>query len=218
MSQQFVVYVDFDSTLYDTPRFSADLYQMIAKAAELPPGRVVAEATRFRGHAKLGGYDYAAHVSSYGLDPESMWPRLEEIARTKDYLYPDAVAFIHALHGDGLTPRILSFGERRVQAAKIKATLGRLSPVPGGRPLAYTIIFEPKNGHIAALHPGERGVLVDDIPDQQLPAGFHEIHLDRRRGNDAPLARHGDNFAVANLLQAGEAIHQLIVETPARAN
>lgn len=207
MSSNFVVYVDFDSTLFNTRQFSADLRKVIASKAQLPFDQVAADAARFRPH-RLGGYDYVAHVRSYGLDAGAMWQQLDELARSRDYLYPDAAPFIAALRADGFDPKILSFGEERFQRIKIVPTLPALTHQTARQALSYAVVFEPKNGHIAALHPGERGVLVDDVADQKLPAGFSEIHLDRTQPTTT-LRQTDEGYVVGSLAAAHQAIATL---------
>jgi hypothetical protein len=204
MSSNFVVYVDFDSTLFNTRQFSADLRKVIASKARLPFDQVAADAAHFRPH-RLGGYDFVAHVCSYGLDPEDMWQQLDTLARSRDYLYPDAAPFIAALRADGFDPKILSFGEERFQRIKIVPTLPTLTHQTDTQALAYTVVFEPKNGHIAALHPGEQGVLVDDVADQKLPAGFSEIHLDRSQP-ETTLLQTSEGYIAGSLATAHQAI------------
>lgn len=209
MRHELAVYLDFDKTLFDTPRFSADLQRLIANAAGLPNEQVASDSSQFRTHARLGGYSFEAHLRAYGLDPEIMWQQLHALTHTNDYLYPDASHFVQSLRAEGFDPQILSFGERRFQEAKIMPTLPRLAGELGARALSYTVVYEPKNGYLASLHSGEQGVLVDDIPSQQLPAGFYEVHLDHGRDSGTPYARTADGFVVANLSQARDAIREL---------
>jgi hypothetical protein len=54
-----------------------------------------------------------------------------------------------------------------------------------------------------------RGVLVDDKPGQQLPAGFTEIHLDRSKPAEDAAGAQGDTVTVSDLAQASAIIASL---------
>ena len=205
MLENFILYVDFDSTLYDTRLFADDLCRDIASLADVTVEQVRTDSKRFFADATLGGYDYIGHIRSYGLDPEIMWDRLDTIVRSKDFLYADSPKFIQELRSKGYNPAILSFGESRFQTTKIVPTLTRLTGSADSKPLGFTVVFHKKGEHIADLHRGQRGALVDDVPDQNLPKGFTEIHLDRKR-NLAKPEKTPSGYVVSNLEQALRAI------------
>ncbi|HSH31980.1 MAG TPA: hypothetical protein VK963_04920, partial [Candidatus Saccharimonadales bacterium] len=104
------LHIDYDLTLFDTTRFALDLWQLFAQLTRLPAEQIASDAAQLHADPVLGGYDFAGHADVYGLDRAFMWPRLNEIVRSKDYLYEDGAEFIQALRADGYRPRILSVG------------------------------------------------------------------------------------------------------------
>lgn len=140
-----------------------------------------------------------------------MWQRLDGIVRSHDYLYEDSAAFMRGLRAAGYDPRIVTFGEQRMQHAKILPNLARLAggdKAYAAQPLAVDVTTGNKGDFLTARYAGQHGVLVDDVPDQNLPEGFVEIHLDRPRQLLAPLAKTG-GFTVSSLEQARQVINSL---------
>lgn len=208
MESDFILYVDFDATLCDTPRFAADLLGMIATNAHVPAQEVTNTARQFVSDPVLGGYDYAAHTASYGLDTAIMWHELDTLVKEHDYLYPDSAAFIQSARRRGYNPHILSFGEERFQLAKIVPVLPILTGGKG-RPLEVTVVDRKKHEHIRALHPGQSGVLIDDVPNQDLPAGFTEVHIDRNTNLPGPVKK-DNGYMVSDLAQAQQVVDSLV--------
>ncbi len=207
MAKDFIVYVDFDSTLYDTPQFGQDLKQLISNEAHVSFEQVVKDTRQFVADPNLGGYDYESHIRSYDLDPNAMWAALEQLVATHNYLYEDSPEFMQALYDEGYTPHILSFGEERFQAIKITSSLGHLAGNTNHK-IGFDVIMRKKQGHIAERHPGGRGVLIDDRPDQDLPDGFAEITLDRSLGLKRGRQK-GAVYMVSDLGQAAAIIRSL---------
>jgi haloacid dehalogenase-like hydrolase len=206
MNDNFIFYVDFDSTLYNTGRFAAELFSVISKESGVSRENVASDSKQFFSHPGLGGYDYAAHVESLGLDPEVMWRKLSELVKANNYLYPDSVPFMQAARNKGYEPKILSFGEQRFQMIKIQSVLTMLADSNGINP-EVSVVNRKKHEHIRALHPGQKGLLIDDVSDQELPPGFTEIHLNRNLELANPIQKAG-GFTVCNLHQALQAIRQ----------
>jgi hypothetical protein len=157
-------------------------------------------------HPTLGGYEYEKHIRKYNFDPEDMWAELDKVATQKDYLYAESADFMRSLQADGYTPKILTFGEKRFQLAKILPTLSRLKN--GTADIEVIVVDQKKNIRIAALHNGQRGVLIDDKPDQELPSGFTEIHLNKDLGVREPQFN-GNVVSVSTLAQARQVIDSL---------
>ncbi|HSX07162.1 MAG TPA: hypothetical protein VLG92_05585 [Candidatus Saccharimonadia bacterium] len=214
----FHVYIDFDRTLFDTPRFGSDLRHGIAMHANITPEQARADAAPFYTHARLRSFDFEGYVATYGLNPDEMLEYVRQLAQANNYLYPGSAQFMQSLQASGLNPKILSFGEDRFQRAKILPTLPYLfGDVDSQTPATNTICevyvtLEPKGPHIAHKHPGEQGILVDDVPEQNLPAGFSEIHLDRNSNLRNPEPK-VSGFTVSDLKQAYEVITQLATGT-----
>jgi len=200
----YVVLLDLDSTLFDTRRFGDDLWSEIAHEVGISAERVAQDATTFRLNSWLGGYDFEQHVASYQLDPAFMWRCLTHLLRSTNYLYNDAPEFVQGLRSDGFEPRILTYGEQRIQEAKLLSCLTDLVG-PHAANLGFDITDRPKRVSISRHYPDRRGALVDDVQGQQLPAGFVEINLDRSRELQEPEQIIG-GFVVSNLAQARQLI------------
>ena len=207
MHKDFVIYIDFDRTLYDSGRFSDDLWALIGRQAGIDPSQVAESVAKFETHETLGGYDYEAHIRAFGLDPAQMWAKLAQLLDAYDYLYDDSARFVQSLLGSGYRPRILSFGNYKFQAAKIAPTLDVLAGTTGHE-LGYDIVMRRKREHLIEYHPGEHGVLIDDKPGQELPEGFTEITLDRPRGL-AEVVREGPAYVASDLAQVRALIEDL---------
>ncbi len=209
--------IDYDWTLADTTKSSRDLWAMISEITKVPVEQIATDGEGFH-PSHLGGYDYAAHIRSYGLDEAAMWGELDELARSgaeqkpPAYLYDDSAPFMQELINSGQDPTILTFGVEPFQLGKIKPNLAHLTGIPdcddGRLQIPVTAALEPKGVYIARAFPGRRGFLVDDKPNQQLPLGFAEIHLDRTRPEDH-IEQTETGFVVGSLMQALNAIKSL---------
>lgn len=204
MLQNFMLYIDFDFTLYDTKRFADDLFCLIADKAHISVDTVGSDSRRYFSDPVLGDYDYEAHILSYDLIPKEMWQQLDIITRKTNYLYADSADFVNSLKRSNYQPSILSFGERKFQLAKITPTLKLLSLESSN----VTVVNRRKGEHIAELHKGQSGALVDDVPDQQLPKGFIEIHLNRNATTPGATIKPG-GYTVSSLKQAEDIIRSL---------
>lgn len=171
---QFKVFVDWDWTLFDTTAFIEDLWKDISRQSGVPVQQVAADGEVFHINPRLGGYDFEKHIKSYGLEVDAAWHSLNDLLTAKDYLYPDSEQFMNELLGRPYSTSILSFGEDTYQRAKIAPYLKRFS-----KEVSVDTVFEKKAQFIARHYMGKRGALVDDVPEQNLPKGFAEIHLDR---------------------------------------
>jgi FMN phosphatase YigB (HAD superfamily) len=157
MTADFILYVDFDSTLYDTGTFIEELWKLIASKASLPVDTVREDSKSHYFHPYLGGYEYEEHFSRYGLNAPEMWRALDTITDNADFLYPDSAKFIQKLRARGYDPKILTFGEKRFQLAKINPMIKYLVSEKYPDPLEVIVVDKKKNEHIAALHEGQTG-------------------------------------------------------------
>ncbi len=205
--------LDYDFTLFDTARFSTDLWQEVARLTDIPLAQAAADGEGFHADPVLGGYDYEKHMAAYGLESAAMWAVLDDVVRSNDYLYEDSAEFVQVLRAEGYRPYILSYGVMPYQRAKIVPYIGKLAGASDerrntGPDLGYTIILRRKGEYIAEAYPGARGALVDDVANQILPEGFVEIHIDRSLELTSPQEKAG-GFVVANLAQAQHVIRSL---------
>ncbi|HEX8763436.1 MAG TPA: HAD family hydrolase [Candidatus Saccharimonadales bacterium] len=204
---EFVLYVDFDSTLYDAKRFGQDLFEVIAKQADVSSRNVAATVESFFTHPQLGGYDFVGHITSFGLDAKIMWRQLEELLAKNNYLYQDSSDFIRTVRHYGYRPKILSFGDERFQKLKILSVIPLLTGANSSS-LDVIVIDHKKADYIRAHTPGQVGVLIDDVPNQKLPAGFTEINIDRRLKLSNPV-KNKDGYQISTLAQAHHILAQL---------
>lgn len=202
----FNLYVDFDSTLFDTKQFSPDLFALISEWAQTSIEEVAASTDKYITNPGLGGYDYVSHVTSFGLDPVTMWQELDKLLANKNYLYADSSRFIQGTSQKGFQPKILSFGETRFQMAKIAPALPLLTN--NNRPEAIVIDYR-KHEYIRKNHAGQKGALIDDVANQDLPKGFTEIHLDRKAALATP-EKTSSGYRVSNLQQAHKVLLQIL--------
>lgn len=205
---ELITLLDFDRTLYDTGRFANDLWNDVAQQTDLPFTKVKSDAKQYKIHPLLGGYDFAKHVAAYNLNTAAMWQRLEKIAQSTNYLYVDSPVFVQALLTDGYRPHILTLGEPRIQTVKIEHCKSRLlGKYAASRHLDATVVQYSKSEYIADTYPGQRGILIDDVPDQNLPPGFTEICINRHVNLPQPKQIAPNIFTVSSLAQA----HQIIM-------
>lgn len=204
---EFEVLTDWDKTLFDTNQFAVDLWGNIAERAGVDVSVVAEDGLHFHSHPVLGGYEFEGHVSKYGLNIDDAWLMLDEMISRKDYLYAGSEGFMGRLALLGFSPSILSFGEDRFQRAKIYPYLDRL-----GNP-EVEIVKQRKGEYIAEHYAQSRGVLVDDVANQRLPANFTEIHFDPGAG--LLSAQTADQvYKVSNLSQAADVIQKLEQKLP----
>jgi len=149
--------------------------------------------------------------SSYDLNSGVLWTRLDELVQGNDYLYADSARFMQELLGDDFDPTILSFGEAKFQQAKIIPCLEKLAGSSwAASRIGVEVVARRKAEHLAETYRGHRGVLLDDVPRQNLPAGFIEIQIDRKRDLPQLLGNKAlGGFVVSNLAQALQVIRSL---------
>lgn len=204
------VYIDFDNTLYDTNRFADALWELVASKSNRSLDEVRADRGKFTRDPVLGGYDYEAHISAYGLDAEEMWQELDTLIKSNDFLIQGASEFIGQLRFAGFKPVIFSFGLERFQNAKIEPNIEALSRLHPDKPLPFVITMEPKRTYIAEHQTLTGGVLVDDVPGQDLPDGYVEITIDHSKDHLKPIKHSDNHYQVSNFQQAFSVIHNVL--------
>ena len=196
-SEQPIYFVDFDFTLFDTRLFSDVLFSSLATASNLPFNEVATTSSNYYTHPTLGGYDIAKHAMSIGVSPEIVWPLLDDVLKN-DFLYGDSNVFLEELVADGNLVTILSFGEQKFQLAKIGSVLERTSKSVQDATEVH-IVQERKTNFIQRFYPRHFGMLIDDVPSQNLPEGILEVHIQRGGMFPTPVWNSEAQVAVSSL-------------------
>ncbi len=146
-------FLDFDSTLFDTPRFFEDLLYILAEEYGLEPNAFRQEEHHFRDETG-SMYDFFSHIGNYTDDSadvivKKVWPKLK-----RDYIYPDARRVLENKH-IRTNAQIITLGHPQYQ--HLKLALAGLLDFP------HTIIQEPKIPYIEAKCASDATVtLIDD--------------------------------------------------------
>lgn len=159
MEQKFdVIFVDLDSTIYDTSKFREDMFQIfsplgITREEFFLSYREAAEAPL------LGYFNYtfkkqieAVRNRGYAV-PDEILAKLEEVLNN-DYLYSDAPFFLSYLKRFGEKIILLTAGNRIFQREKVDNTKSNLMvddvmQVDGGKDLALAPFV--KTGQLLAF-------------------------------------------------------------------
>ena len=185
MSQQILL-LDLDRTLFDTQAFiNRIISDVLPKISGASPERV---ADLFRQQQAGSGtllyeLDYGSIFTQLGITFLDFRRAAQELVLADEFVYDDAKSLLTWLQDSPYSAHtnILSFGSKDMQSFKVA-----LSPSLSLLPLHTTLTY--KRDYIAKQFHGKQGYLVDDKPDQQLPAGWHEIHINRKvREYRAPL-------------------------------
>jgi len=193
----FLVFVDFDSTLFSHQQFGGDWRRALAAEAHISRAQFDEEELALQSDPTKQ-YSVTLHLASHGVGRERIAAIFRDLCTQNNYLYPDAALFVQSVREASLEPTILTFGGQLFQNAKIEPNLARLAG--NGRNLSYHVVDIAKGEYIASHVHGKRGVLIDDVADQNLPPGFTEIHLDRARQLDEP-EKLESGYEVSNLNQ-----------------
>lgn len=168
--------IDFDTTLFKTMDFWHDFAREFAKSCGRPEEYYLNNYNDFTaGSGRSRLIDFDAMIASINVSESKLMADLRLRLQHKDYLYDDARDLLN--HLDDLRNShdiaILTFGQQTYQQLKI-------DHVPEISNLQVYITQQLKNEYIKSQfsdRPG--GLLVDDKPDQQLPSGWIEVHLER---------------------------------------
>lgn len=148
-----LLFLDFDSTLFDTPRFFEDLIYILAEEYGLDPNTYRQEEHNYRDETG-SMYDFFSHIAQYTQDPadaivQKVWPKLK-----KDYIFDDARKILNNKKIREKS-QIVTLGYPQYQ--HLKLALAGLLDYP------HTIIQEPKIPYIEAKYPfAEKVTLIDD--------------------------------------------------------
>lgn len=193
-----LVLIDFDFTLFKSFDFWQDFSVALAQAS----GKDLATYSNgyeefVRGEGRLRLVDYDLILEHAGVTLEQVSEHFARISANKDYLYEDARQLLTELRNmPDYEVEILTFGEERFQRFKLKL-------VPEVAGYRHNIIQKLKTNFIAETFLGRQGVLIDDKPDQQLPEGWTEIHINRKaQTTHEPLQLSEHIWQITNLADA----------------
>jgi hypothetical protein len=187
-----ILFVDFDRTLFDTAKFTTELWKAVARRYDLDTEKAKAEGQSYFSYVgNLYDYDFFAHMRSMtGQSDAAIADAVREDLAGQDFRYADSgEAFAWANEGHDV--RILTFGNEPYQRLKLSLTAEFMD-------LPIMIIREAKGEYLGWAHAAQQGWLVDDKPDQRLPIGFKEINLNR--ASDLPIAQQS-GYVIVNSLK-----------------
>lgn len=190
--QKPILFVDFDRTLFDTASFTEKLWEVVGRRYGLDAEKAKTEGRAyFNRVGDLHDYDFFAHMRKMtGQSDASIADAVREDLAGHDFRYEDsAEAFVWSEVGHDV--RILTFGNEPYQRLKLSLTPEFLN-------LPVMIIREPKADYLGWAHAAQQGWLVDDKPDQRLPAGFKEINLNR--ASELPITQQS-GYVIVNSLK-----------------
>lgn len=187
-----ILFVDFDRTLFDTARFTTQLWEVVGRRYGIDVQAAKQEGKAYYNYVgRLYDYDFFTHMRQ--LTDESDSAILQAVCQDlagQGFLYDDSdEAF--AWDREGYDVRVLTFGNEPYQRLKL-ALAPRILELP------VVIIRESKADYLASAHAMQQGWLVDDKPDQRLPAGFKEINLNRTA--DLPISQQS-GYVIVNSLK-----------------
>ncbi len=187
-----ILFVDFDRTLFDTAVFSDQLWRAMSRRYGIDPEVAKGESKAyFRYLGTLYDYDFFSHMrQTTGLSDGAIEAAVREDLAHQQFLYADSDE-VFAWQRAGYDVRILTYGNEPYQRLKLGFAPQLLQKLP------VVIIRERKADYLASAHAEQLGWLVDDKPDQRLPNGFKEIHLDRTA--ELPV-NNGCGYVIVNSL------------------
>lgn len=180
--------IDLDHTLFRTGTvFWQDFALAFARAAGEPDDMLLDGYEAYTvGEGRLRHTDYQRMLSDYSIANDDVIRELDEISAGKNYLHADALELLDRL--TVLKARydvaVLTFGDPDFQSLKLRL-------VPELDQIPRYIVQELKADFIAREFYDRVGILIDDKPDQHLPPGWREVHIDRLNP-DAPVVPPAD--------------------------
>lgn len=171
-----VLFIDIDRTVFATDNFIEFVITILTELSgknreELAPHLYLLSVGN---DYHLRHTDFEGLLQAVAVDKADFLALLQQRAVPGQFIVEDAAAFLAwATTQQEYEARLLSFGQHDFQQAKIAVS-------PQLQALPADIIMTRKNAFIARYYQGRTGYLVDDKPDQQLPAGWEEIYIDRK--------------------------------------
>lgn len=174
--------LDLDRTLFKTDDYWQDFAVALALAAGKPKTTYLQSYSHFlAGEGRLQLIDYQALLAEAGVRHDEVVRSVMKVTAGKQYLYEDAKKLLEqrAVLEISYEVAVLTYGEAQYQQIK-------LDLVPEIADLPHFITQRLKTDFIAKQFIDRQGVLIDDKPDQDLPKGWTEVHINRQDGYDIP--------------------------------
>lgn len=167
--------LDLDNTLFETSKFWQVFVYSLSKAAHVNVEQVDDREKFTKGKDKMRYTDYGGMLRQFKVSHAQVEDALKYECSGIDFLFPDAHILLNRISDVGhmADVSILTFGEPRFQKLKFDV-------VPELQEFPIYIVRELKYRHIAKNLAHRFGILIDDKPDQMLPDGWLEVHLDRK--------------------------------------
>jgi hypothetical protein len=171
------LFLDFDRTLLDTDMFTHAVFGAVESIFAIPAVQLASEVKDYyMYHGALQYYDFFAHVTALGLDPQVVEDEVRTFLMGGDYLFPDAHELLRFIAATGSEAYIVSFGPSNYQQFKY-SVVRELQPLP------LVTVLEDKSAYLAA-QPPRSSLLVDDKPVKPLPEWCAQYIIDRKASQD----------------------------------
>lgn len=166
------VYLDLDRTLFDTDLFSDTLFTAVENIYGISAGQFHKDMPNyFIHHGALRYYDFFAHVTALGLDPQEVQEHAHRFLRAGDFMFADAHLLLKTLKDLPVEISIVSFGPSNYQDFKV-------SFLPDLHRIPLVTILENKAAYLAAQD-ALPTLLVDDRVVAPLPSWCTQYIIDR---------------------------------------
>lgn len=195
--------IDLDRTVFDSDAFFEFVIATFTGEFSVPQQEIDKHLHLLAvGTANQLRYtDFAQLLKNLKIDSEVFYAHIAQSVTPNQFILADAVPFLEWAHNQNeFELGILSFGQPEFQTIKIE-----ISPLVSS--LSRMIIMTRKNDYIFETFAERQGILLDDKPDQNLPAGWTEIHIDRKAdSHKKPLKINEGIWQITNLDDAPQVI------------
>ena len=177
------IYLDLDRTLLDTDMFTTAVFSAVDSLYQIPSEQLHAEIPDYYiYHGQLRYYDFFAHMTALGLDPQQVEADVRAYLSGGDFLFPDAHDLVKFLADTDIEVSIVSFGPANYQEFKYSL----LEPL---HELPFATIMDDKADYLAAQEPKE-SLLVDDKLASPLPSWCTQFVIDRKLTKETEQQTH----------------------------
>jgi hypothetical protein len=187
--------LDLDRTLFKTDDFLEILFKQIS----LINGKQISEIAdvfysyRNNPDARTRVADYDNSLETLRVPKTQLEKELLHSITPDLLLYDDVKDFVGSLKKQKLYDyKVLTLGEPWSQQLKVK-----LCPFIGD--LILEVVNIRKNQYIAKKYAARCGILVDDVHNQELPANWLEVHVDRKHSSIKPIKLIDNCWRITNL-------------------